>query len=290
MLLLPLLTFSIYFMGGIVPERGLSVTFLDVGQGDSSVIELPDGKTVVVDTGSTGFETSSYLKYRGITDIDALVLSHVHPDHSGGLKSLTERFRVHEIWDNGKTVFPGYAYRIPRRSLSRGDVLEGKGYHILVLHPYKEFYTMYGKAYQEENNDSLVFRLQGDSASFLFTGDIEQEAADDILHLGGWLRSDVMKVPHHGSRTSAHERLVTVASPGIAVISVALHNSFGHPHHETLHILQNARIMRTDSEGSIKVQETRGVLKVKKFKDFELQKTLHFPDEVKNLQKLFQTW
>jgi competence protein ComEC len=116
-------------------------------------------------------------------------------------------------------------------------MIEGRGYTISILHPYPEFYTARGNEYDAENNDSLVLKISGEHTSFLFSGDIQEEAEEDILHIGTWLQSDVIKVPHHGGRTSAHEAFFETVSPAIAVISAGRENPFGHPHQQTLDIL-----------------------------------------------------
>ncbi|MDP2277402.1 MAG: hypothetical protein Q8K51_04175, partial [Nitrospirota bacterium] len=179
---------------------------------------------------------------------------------------------------------------IVRRILERGDVIEGKGYKIYVLHPYKEFYTMNGDSDNGDNNSSLVLKVEGSKKAFLFTGDIKEEAQDDIIHLGKWLKSDVVKVPHHGGRTSAYKPFYDVASPEIAVISAGRDNAFGHPHHETLEMLEDAKIYRTDMNGAVKIIEKDGSLEVKTHRDYRFSKTKNLAGEIKNIKRLFRVW
>ena len=290
LLMVPFIPLVIYMFSVLSEKDKLTVTYLDVGQGDASVIELPDGRTMLMDTGKTGREPASFLKYRGRQRIDILVVSHAHPDHTGGLEYLTDRFHVREIWDNGRLILPDGLSHIPHRSLNRGDVIEGPGYGISVLHPYPEFYSSGGREYDAANNDSLVFRIESGGRSFLFTGDVEKEAEEDILHLGKWLKSDVLKTPHHGGKTSADEVFFRAVSPDVAVISVGRDNSFGHPHQETLDALEGAAIYRTDIDGAIKIKAAEKGLEIKTYKDFMIEKAGSFSDEIKNLRKLCKTW
>jgi competence protein ComEC len=290
-LTIPFVPIIIYFSLSIFEKKDIAVTYLDVGQGDSSVIELSDGKTMVVDTGRTGRETASFLKYRGKKTIDALILSHVHSDHTGGLDYLIKRFKVKELWDNGRLIFPeNFLANIKYRRLNRGDMIEGKGYSIYVFHPYPEFYTMYGNENVEADNDSLVLKIEGKNESFLFTGDIEEEAEEDILYLGRWLKSNVIKVPHHGSKTSAYKPFFEAISPHVAIISVGRDNPFGHPHQEMLNTLQGVRTFRTDLNGAVKIRESEKGLEVKTYEDFQFQHAKFLGDEIGNFKRLFETW
>ena len=286
-LIAPFVPLVIYFFLSVLEKNGLSVTFLDVGQGDSAVIEFPDGKNMVIDTGRTGREMASFLKYRGKKTVDVLVLSHVHPDHTGGLDTILRKFQVREIWDSGRIVFSDNSIV---RSLNRGDMIEEKAYRIYALHPYPEFYTRENSECVSENNDSLVLKIEGNNLSFLFTGDIEKEAEEDILHLGQWLKSDVIKVPHHGGKTSSHETFFKAVSPDIAVISAGRDNSFGHPHQEMLDALQGILTYRTDTEGAVKIGGSGKGLEIKTCREFRLKEAKTLSGEMKNFKLLVETW
>jgi len=291
MLALPLVPFCVYAILVLSEKKELGVTFVDVGQGDSAVIELPDRKTIVVDTGRTGKETAAFLRYRGKRDIDALVLTHSHPDHTGGMGYLMKNFNVHEIWDNGRISYPPDLHITARhRILERGDSVETAAYRIVVLHPYREFYTLSEDRYSEENSSSLVLKVMGKKRSFLFAGDIEEEAEEDIAHLKAWLPSDVIKIPHHGSRTSAADGFLAGVSPAIAVISVGRDNSFGHPSQEVLQALEGKKIFRTDRDGAVKIVEREDDLLVKTCRDFIFERAGNISTETENIRKLFSVW
>jgi len=289
-LLIPFIPLLIYISLSVPEKSTCSITCLDVGQGDSSVIELPDGKIMVIDTGNSGWEAASFLSYRGKTVIDALILSHIHPDHTGGLYYLARRFTVREIWTNSRMILPPTLRHIKQRKLSRGDLIEGNGYRIYVFHPYPAFYSLYGNEYSAENNDSLVLKFIIHHRSFLFTGDIEEEAEEDILHLGTWLQSNVLKIPHHGSKSSAHEYFMKTVSPDGAVISVRHDNPFGHPHEKMLSLLQGVRVFRTDRDGAVKIQNSSNSIAFWTHREFQFKKPRSFADELKNIERLFETW
>jgi competence protein ComEC len=285
----PLLLYALYVWAS---PRGLSITFLDVGHGKAAVLELPDGQSLVVDTGRTGKEVLQYLRHQGKRQVWALALSHGHPDHAGGVRRLLRAIRVREIWDNGRLLYQGQLLQhIPKRHLQRGDTLQGPGYSIQTLHPYEGFFTLYGDHYTAQNNDSLVLRVASSGASVLLTGDIEAEAQEDLLHLGPVLRSRVLDVPHHGSRTAADWAFLLSIRPEVAVISVG-RNRHNHPHPETLQALRatGARLYRTDQDGAVKVIFREGSIKVKTYRDFYPRKARSPVQELRNLRFLLSTW
>ncbi len=277
--LVPLVVFA-------ASDRTLGVTFLDTRHGAASVVELPDGKVIVVDTGRNGREVRGYLRHQGIGSIDAMVLPHAHDDHAGGAAGLVRDFGVKEIWDNGKLLYPeGFPGGPVRRGLKRGDVIEGEGYTISVLHPYEGFYTGRGGSGTAINNDSLVLRVQGRARSFLFTGDIGAEAMEDILHLGRHIKSDVLSIPHHGRRSAALYTFIRAVSPEVAVISAATPQSGG------VRSIEGARALYSGADGAVLIEEGSDGLRVKTFvSDVELKKTLRFKEELSNIKKLFVAW
>jgi len=228
------------------------LTFLDVGQGDSTLVEFPDGKRMLIDGGgaaagrflslrdestfSIGEDVvSSHLFSRRLRRVDALVLTHAHHDHLDGLLDVIENFKVGELWLGRNPMIPAYRSlieraqerQIPIRWMHRGDAAGS----ISVLHPPRDWRTRT----TAQNNDSLVLLLAAGGQTALLTGDLEIPiVAPD--------RVDVLKVPHHGSGGS---RLRTQS--GIRVISVGASNPFGHPHSTKLPAL------RTDELGAIRV-------------------------------------
>ena len=176
------------------------------------------------------------------------------------------------------------------RTLARGDVIESERYAIQVLHPYQKFVTLGDDEYGQGNNSSLVLRISGKRHSFLFAGDIEEEAEDDLSHLGERLRSDVMKVPHHGAKTSVHESMFAEISPSVVVISAGRDNSFGHPSAEMLQALADTKIFRTDRDGAVKMTETDRGLQVKTYRDYAFARADTLAGEWNNIRRLFTTW
>jgi competence protein ComEC len=250
----------------------LEVSVLDVGQGDSILVAFPDGRTLLIDGGGTyganrlgGMRTgldigenvvSPYLWQRGIRRLDAVALSHAHTDHLDGLNAVLDNFRVQELWI-GRMVdtapFRDLMARARARGVrivdhTRGDNFSWAGVTGLVVWP--EDHTPAGQA---SNNDSLVLWLAHGSRSFLLPGDIEKPIEADLVRRADPLAADVLKVPHHGSRTSATEVLLRAVQPHYAIISVGETNSFGHPHRETLQRLSAAgvRALRTDQDGTV---------------------------------------
>ncbi len=169
-------------------------------------------------------------------------------------------------------------------------MLEGHDYTIYVLHPYDEFYAVSASAeYATRNSDSLVLKIESEDATLLFTGDIEGDAEEDILYLGGLLKSDIIKVPHHGGRTSSSEGFIHAVSPGIAVISSGRGNSFGHPHTDTLERYKRAgaRVFRTDLNGAVTITGNGRSYVINTYKDSVFKRVEDFQDEMRNLKLLF---
>lgn len=252
-------------------ERGkLELTAIDVGQGDSLLVAFPDGKLMVVDGG--GFLTygrqtkprldigedvvSAYLWSRGIRRIDLMALTHAHADHLQGMHALLDNFRPHELWTgaNPDRDLIEHARRLHVKVIPMiaGRRLSYGGTQIDVLAPVDGYEP--GPA--PSNNDSLVFRVRFGSRSFLLTGDMERLIEDRLLESQSVTKTDVLKVAHHGSRTSSSPEFLDAAEPAFAIISAGYENSFHHPHPEVLARLagRHTDVYRTDVYGLISIK------------------------------------
>jgi competence protein ComEC len=246
----------------------LTATFLDVGQGDACVVELPHGRVMVIDGGGSfdpAFDPGAqvvapFLWRRGIRRIDLLILTHPHPDHANGLPFLVENFAVGEVWENGApTALPAAlalraaaaARQVP---LGPPRAVELGGARVLPLAPLGPDGRIAADAALGENDNSLVVAVQHAGRTLLFAGDVERAAEARLLaRAPGLLRADLLKAPHHGSRTSSTEELVAAVRPGAVVFSVGDHNRWGFPHVEVTarYRAAGARLWRTDRDGAV---------------------------------------
>jgi competence protein ComEC len=291
----------IYLVRPYLNPPEFRVTFLDVGQGDASLVETPDRGIILIDGGKEGSDTgrrviAPYLWSKGIDSIDYLVLSHPHRDHYGGLLHVVDHFDTGEVWFNGRVIPEAQVFfariiekGIPLRILKRGDFMETGGYRITALHPYDGYYSdSDGGDISDQNSDSLVLKAESGDLSVLFTGDIELEAEEDIMHLGKWIRSDIMKVPHHGGRGSSSGDFLEAVDPDVAVISAGKNNSFGHPHEETIRRYEQhgIRVYRTDRDGAVTISKVDEGYDVKTSRDFEFKEVRGWQDELRNVKLL----
>ena len=249
----------------------LKVTFLDVGQGDGSVVQFPDGHFLVIDTGpwTESFDAGErivfpFLRYEQCHFLDAMMISHHHEDHVGGAPFLLAHLAVKEVWDNGDSL-AGPIYQLYRNNIRRKKIplravsagfhrLNWHGTSIWIFYPLSPWHKPgIADPSDKENNHSVVAKICFGDRSFLFTGDIENPVEMQLLKFGGLLKSDVLKVPHHGSRTSSSWQFLKAVDPHYAVISVGAHNHFHQPSPEILQRLRqlNIRTFRTDKEGAV---------------------------------------
>jgi beta-lactamase superfamily II metal-dependent hydrolase len=235
---------------------GVKAHFIDVGQGDSEFIELPDGKTMLIDAGvpDAGQTVVSYLKGLGCTRIDYLVATHPHADHIGGLPAVISAFDIGEVWapnaTNTTQTFEAFIDAVRAKGLqihagSAGMDIVGAdaGYSVSIIAPPD------GVNSDDYNDYSLVIKLVYGNTSFLFTGDAPAEtiAAAQPGHV------DVLKVAHHGSNTGTTGALISALSPTYSVISYGIGNDYGHPTKKVLTMLtsHSQHVLGTGANGTI---------------------------------------
>ena len=254
-----------------VPEPGpvsgkLVVRFLDIGQGDSELIQLPGGETILIDTGDRGAATIDLLKRYGVKEINLAIATHPHADHIGGMVDVMRAFKVRELWDpglnTGKVTYRKMLEEVDRQGIKfmtpkRGDTLKIGDAMLEVLNPGPDLDE------KNPNNSSIVVRLTYGSKRFLFTGDAEIDksdrttsAWDEMLQKErGKLASDLLKAAHHGSHNGTTAEILEAVRPGIVTISCAVGNDYGHPHQEVMDLLRSRKnsitLYRTDLQGTI---------------------------------------
>lgn len=238
-------------------ENNMVTHFIDVGQGDCILIQV-NNKNLLIDSGTSDSKQKliRYLKQNNITKLDYIVATHPHVDHIGGMASVINNFEVGEF----------YAPKAVATTQSFNDMIDalraknlkikiattnislnlGPDATCLMLSPSKS-------TYDNVNNYSCALRITYKSSTYLFTGDIETQAEDEIMANGYDISAQVLKVGHHGSKTSSSNEFLDKVSPKIAVISCGIDNDYGHPNKETLDRLQklNCIVYRTDLDKTI---------------------------------------
>ncbi|MEO6953824.1 MAG: DNA internalization-related competence protein ComEC/Rec2 [Polyangia bacterium] len=240
----------------------LEITFLDVGQGDGALLVLPDGDAVIIDGGPdrTGRVLLRALQRRGIRRVRLVVLSHPHPDHAGGLAAVLDALPVDELWTNGETsVEPSTVALLAaaeRHAVLRptAHVLTLGAVTIEPLAPRDDAGVLAPDPLASDNDSSLVLSLRYAGRSVLFAGDIEHEAEARLVarHPS---TVDVLKVPHHGSRTSSTDELLDALQPHVAIASLAEGNRYLFPHPDVVarYRARGVRLLRTDLDGAARM-------------------------------------
>ena len=243
----------------IQPDIGqLKVHFLDVGQADSILMQIPGGKNILVDAGNNadGALVIGYLEQIGIRKIDFLVGTHPHEDHIGGLDDVIKTFEIGKVFmpniTNTTKTFEDVLLSLKAKNLkittakAGVSVLEQDNLKIYFIAPNSN-------NYEGLNNWSGVLRVQYGDTTFLLTGDAEQLSEKEMLASGTNLKADVLKIGHHGSSSSTSQKFLDEVSPKYAVITVGENNDYGHPHKTTLTKLSKAgiKLYRTDLNGTV---------------------------------------
>jgi competence protein ComEC len=257
-----------------ITKGELRIDFLDVGQGDSALVTLPDGRTLLVDAGGNtnkyGSKTdrrsigeavvSEYLWWRGLDTVDYVLATHADADHIDGLNDVLRNFTVNaalvgrtppndsEYWKFTQTLS---ATNTPIVTIQAGDVMRFGAAEIHVLWPH----AANSPSEPSRNNDSVVLRVTLGKRSILLTGDIEKSAERALSASAESLPADVVKVPHHGSRSSSTAAFVAATKPPFAIISVGQSSIFGHPHAEVVERWQasGAEVLTTGKCGNVTV-------------------------------------
>ena len=230
------------------PNSELSVYFLDVEQSDCSIL-MNSGKVLMIDTGTPDQITKirEALQSLGISKIDYLIITHPHDDHMGGAVDVLENYEVSNIIMPKLSKVNMVTTRAYENLL---NTIKKKQVHAIAAEPNFTFdlgnakCTVLAPLSQDENlnNMSVITKIVFGSTSFLFQGDAEKKVESAVLSSGADISADVIKVGHHGSKTSSSKQYIKAVSPKVAVISCAVQNSYGHPHKVTLDTLKNAGV------------------------------------------------
>ena len=255
----------------VAPPAEASLRMLDVGQGESLLLRDRE-VTILIDAGGRGGDPPwgrrvmiPLLLQQGVRRVDIAILTHVHPDHCGGMADVLARLEVGEFWLSprqfkgpcaGDILEITSRKEIPIRILRDGHRSAAGGFALETRLTSRRFRR------SPENNSSVVLMVRAGPTRLLLTGDIEREAELELLH--GDLRADVLKVAHHGSKSSTMRPFLEAAAPRIALISCGYHNSFGHPHRSVVERLERsgARVWSTDRSGTITVRLRGPVIEV----------------------------
>ena len=241
-------------------RHGLKVAFLDVGQGDAIFVEAPNGNQILIDGGPNKAVLRELAKQMPFYDrsIDGIILTHPHLDHYGGLVDVLDNYKINLEMDSGNNNpeskgFDIYIKKLEEEKAKRIFAKRGmrvnldKAVYLDILLP------VINKKGMSAHDEMVVARLVYGNNSFLLTGDMEDNLESFLLSFGGSIKSDVLKVGHHGSKTSTSEKFLGLVNPGLAIISAGKNNKYGHPHKEVTERLAKFEIptLRTDEKGTI---------------------------------------
>lgn len=257
-----LLFFIIFIHNNIqLINKNFEITFIDVNQGDSSFIKFPNNKlNILIDTGMyKGSDIIKYLKSIGIKKLNYLILTHGDFDHMGEAINLVNNFNVEKV------IFNCGSYNDLEKELIK--VLDKKKikYYSCIKElniDNNKLYFLQTKEYDNENDNSNVIYTELDGYKFMFMGDASSTTEKEILNIYNLHEVDVLKVGHHGSKTSSGKEFINEINPKYSIISVGKNNRYGHPNKEALENLKESKIYRTDIDGSIMFKIQNNKLKI----------------------------
>ncbi|WP_088043996.1 ComEC/Rec2 family competence protein [Bacillus sp. EAC] len=236
----------------------LLVYFLDVGQGDSIIMIMPNGKTILIDGGDVehGNDVIKKIKRLHINEIDLLVSTHPDIDHIGGLLKVMNKIRIKNILDSGKKYNSHSYYLYKKEAYQKNIPIQiAKIDDKISLDPNVEITVLNsGKPKLSNNDSSIVLKVTYEEISLLLTGDIESKAEKRLLKDES-IDAQVLKIPHHGSATSTSEKFLFAVNPTVAILSYDKFNLFGHPHRSVMKRLNHLGIKHytTDEYGDIEL-------------------------------------
>ena len=273
-LIIILLSLSVYYFPALLQrydlEKGCVVSFIDVGQGDSAVIQIKGGTNILIDGGELfypGTQKNSFkrtlkkwLKKNKVREFDLVIATHPHSDHIGGLTEILKNYPVTTVIDHGY-LHESFLYKDLLNTVKNKRIHVIKPFagqelkisedaKLLFLSPAKE------NVFDDLNENSLVTKFIYKNISFLFTADVGYDAERWMIkNLEDYLKSDVLKVGHHGSSTSSSALFIKAVSPKLSVISCGRNNPHNHPEVQVLDVLENenTKVFRTDLHGTVTV-------------------------------------
>ncbi len=269
-LFLSVLTDFGYWINQRYFRNEMRITCIDVGLGSANLIELPNGKTVLIDGG--GYSNNKYfdmgkiviaplLLSKKILTIDTIILSHANSDHLNGLIYIAENFNVKRLWSNGEAS-DTISYKDLIRIVEKNSIIHDEYQHYLkrdlqnisfeILYPNRNFKNLKDR-WRDSNNNSLVVKVTHGKISVLFPGDIEHQAETELAQLAESIKSQILIVPHHGSKTSSSGIFINRVKPELAIISSGFRNRFGFPDKKVIkrYLDSKCKVERIDLKGSI---------------------------------------
>lgn len=249
------------------PPAGLRTIFIDVGQGDATIIQAEDGATILVDGGPEPDSAVTALRDYGIKAIDLMIVTHGHADHASGLETVVNGYFVKKAIvppeSSSRSLAGKIISALDRKGVSEKVAEQGQSYkvgkylEVSILSPDQTILnTTSADESDDANNRAIVALIQYKRVRMMFTGDIEMSTEEAMVNDGEAGHVDVLKVPHHGSKNGADARFINAVRPEIAVISVGLNNPFHHPAPSTVAKLKQAGaiVYRTDKNGSVIIE------------------------------------